>query len=168
VAARVESATVGGQVFMTEATRGQVSGLADVGEPILLDAKGLSEPLKLYELKSLRGRFAQSGAPHTSVPGREVAVSMSVTCRVIDGKAVRSETISGEVVRIAPHELIATLTTDLDPLTNVRLRLRYSAAGPESDDIYGKVVRIEGEGRERLARIHVTSVSDADVERLEA
>jgi adenylate cyclase len=168
VAARVEGATVGGQVFITEATHGQIAQLAEVAEPILLDAKGLSEPLKLYELRSLRGRFAQSDAPDAATPGREVVVSLSMTCKVIDGKAVRAETIDGEVIRIAGHQLIARLTTGLDPLTNVRLRLRYSASGPESDDIYGKVVRADGEGGERLARIHMTSTSDADAERLEA
>jgi class 3 adenylate cyclase len=168
VAARVEGATVGGQVFITEATHGQIAQLAEVAEPILLDAKGLSEPLKLYELRSLRGRFAQSDAPDAATPGREVVVSLSMTCKIIDGKAVRAETIDGEVIRIAGHQLIARLTTGLDPLTNVRLRLRYSASGPESDDIYGKVVRADGEGREHLARIHMTSTSDADAERLEA
>ncbi len=168
VAARVESATVGGQVFITEETLGQIAELAEVAEPILLDAKGLSEPLKLYELRNLRGRFAQSGASDAATPGREVVVSLSMTCKVIDGKAVRAETIDGEVIRIAGHQLIARLTTGLDPLTNVRLRLRYSASGPESDDIYGKVVRADGEGGERLARIHMTSTSDADAERLEA
>ena len=168
VAARVESATVGGQVFITEETLGQIAELAEVAEPILLDAKGLSEPLKLYELRSLRGRFAQSGASDAATPGREVVVSLSMTCKVIDGKAVRAETIDGEVIRIAGHQLIARLTTGLDPLTNVRLRLRYSASGPESDDIYGKVVRADGEGGERLARIHMTSTSDADAARLEA
>jgi class 3 adenylate cyclase len=168
VAARVESATVGGQVFITEETLGQIAELAEVAEAILLDAKGLSEPLKLYELRNLRGRFAQSGASDAATPGREVVVSLSMTCKVIDGKAVRAETIDGEVIRIAGHQLVARLTTGLDPLTNVRLRLRYSASGPESDDIYGKVVRADGEGGERLARIHMTSTSDADAARLEA
>lgn len=50
---------------------------------------------------------------------------------------------------------------------NVRLRLRYSAQGPESEDIYGKVVRADGEGAERLARIYLTSTTDADARRLE-
>jgi class 3 adenylate cyclase len=168
VAARVEGATVGGQVFITDATRGQIADLAEVAEPILLDAKGLSEPLRLYELRSLRGRFAGSGHPAAATPGREVVVSLSMTCKVIDGKAVRAETIDGEVIRVARHQLIARLSTSLDPLTDVRLRLRYSASGPESDDIYGKVVRADGEGGERLARINMTSTSDADAERLGA
>jgi len=53
------------------------------------------------------------------------------------------------------------------PDIGLRLRLRFSAQGPESEDIYGKVVRALGEGAERLARIHLTSTSDADALRLE-
>jgi hypothetical protein len=96
-----------------------------------------------------------------------VDVSLPMTCRVIDGKVVRQESIEGEVVRIARHELVARLGAPLDLLTNVRLRLRYAAQGPESEDIYGKVVRAEGEGPACLVRIHLTSTSDADARRLE-
>jgi class 3 adenylate cyclase len=165
VAARVEGATVGGQVFITEATYDRIRDMAEVTGPIPLDAKGLSEPLALYDLRSLRGRFAQSGADNADT--REIAVSLPMTCRVIEGKVVRPESIDGLIVRIARHELVAHLDAALEPLTNVRLRLRYSEHGPESEDIYGKVVRADGEGAERLSRIHMTSTSDADALRLE-
>src|SRR5262249_3145723 len=132
--------------------------------PTYLDAKGLSEPLALYELRSLRGRFAQAGQAEES--DAEVAVSLPLTCRVIDGKVVRAESIEGEVIRLARHAPSARLGEPLDPLINLRLRLRFSAQGPESEDIYGKVVRAEGTGAQRLVRIHLTSITDADAERL--
>jgi class 3 adenylate cyclase len=165
VAARVEGATVGGQVFITEVTYDQIREIAEVTGPIPLDAKGLSEPLALYDLRSLRGRFAQAGAG--DVDARETVVSLPMTCRVIDGKVIRQESIDGVVLRITRHELVAHLASPLEPLTNVRLRLRYSEHGPESEDIYGKVIRTDGEGAERLARIHMTSTCDADALRLE-
>jgi len=86
----------------------------------------------------------------------------------LDGKVVRAESIDGEVVRVARHQLVARFDTTLDPPTDLQLRLHYSAQGPESEDIYGKVVWADGEGAERLARIHLTSTSDADAQRLEA
>jgi len=130
VAARVEGATVGGQVFITEATYDRIRNIAEVTGPIPLDAKGLSEPLALYDLRSLRGRFAQAGADDADT--REIDVSLPMTCRVIDGKVIRQESIDGVVVRIPRHELGARLASPLEPLTNVRLRLRYSEHGPET------------------------------------
>ena len=165
VAARVEGATVGGQVFITEATYDRIRDIAEVTGPIRLDAKGLSEPLALYDLRSLRGRFAQAGAD--DVDTREIVVSLPMTCQVIEGKVVRQESVDGVVVRVTRHELVARLASPLEPLTNVRLRLRYSDHGPESEDIYGKVVRTDEEGVERLSRIHLTSTSNADARRLE-
>jgi len=167
VAARVEGATVGGQVFITAATWERIRDIARVTGPILLDAKGLSEPLSLYDLQGLGGRFAQDGADDAGMGGHEIAVSLPMTCRVIDGKVVRPDSIDGVVVRITRHGLIAHLAIPLEPLTNVRLRLRYSAQGPESEDIYGKVVGADGEGAEQLSRIHLTSTSDTDALRLE-
>jgi len=164
VAARVEGATVGGQVFLTEETYARIREIAEVTGPVLLEAKGLSEPLRLYDLRSLRGRFARGGVPEAGAASREVAVSLPITCRVIDGKVVRPDAIDGEVVRLAGRELVGRLAAPLAPLTNVRLRLRYSAQGPESEDIYGKVVGVDGAG---LCRIHLTSTSDADTRRLE-
>src|SRR5215467_2034662 len=164
VAARVEGATVGGQVFLTAETYARIRDLGEVLGPTHLEAKGLSEPLALYELRTLRGRFAQ--AEQAEETGAEVAVSLPLTCRVIDGKVVRAESIEGEVVRLARHELVARLGASLDPLTNLRLRLRYPAHGAESEDIYGKIVRAEGPGAPRLVRIHLTSITDADAERL--
>jgi class 3 adenylate cyclase len=167
VAARVEGATVGGQVFLTEETYLRIRDVADAGGPVLLDAKGLSEPLRLYDLRGLRGRLADAVAPADATPSREVAVSLPLTCRVIDGKVVRPHAIEGEVVRLIGRELLARLTTPLPPLTNVRLRLRYSSPGPESDDMYGKVVTPDAGSPEPYCRIHLTSTSDADSRRLE-
>ena len=167
VAARVEGATVGGQVFLTEETYLRIRDVADARGPVLLDAKGLSATLRLYDLRGLRGRLADAVASADAAPAREVAVSLPVTCRVIDGKVVRPDAIEGEVVRVIGRELLVRLTTPLPPLTNVRLRLRFSAQGPESDDMYGKVVMPDAGSPEPSCRIHLTSTSDADARRLE-
>src|SRR5262249_11970094 len=51
VAARVEGATVGGQIFLSAATYEQIRDLADVRPPIAVELKGLAAPLQLYELR---------------------------------------------------------------------------------------------------------------------
>src|SRR5438552_1321454 len=59
VAGRVEGATVGGQIFVTASTHAAIAALAEVAPPVSLEMKGLSEPLLLYELRGIGGRFAQ-------------------------------------------------------------------------------------------------------------
>jgi class 3 adenylate cyclase len=163
IASRVESSTVGGQIFLSAATWEHVAHLAEVAPPVPVDVKGLSEPLMLYELRGLEGRFAQR-LPETSVdadPGVEVA--LPVVCAVIDGKVVRKETISGIAVRLGMRQVDTRLAAPLPALTNVRLRLTYPGLGHDSGDLYGKVVSDGAAGAgDRLTRIRFTSVEAID------
>jgi class 3 adenylate cyclase len=168
VAARVESATVGGQIYLTSATLERVRDLAEVEGPVVLEVKGLSEPLALYELRALSGRFAQRLPDSANDPGPEAEVTIPVVCRVVEGKVVRQEPVSGVVRRVGRRRLDAALDAALVPLTNVRLRLTYPALGRESSDLYGKVVACEERDGVRLTRIHLTSVDARDRDVLDA
>jgi class 3 adenylate cyclase len=162
VAARVEGATVGGQVFVTAATHARIQELAQVAPPLAVAVKGLAEPLRLYELRGLTGRFAQAPGPEPPDAARVVEVAWPVTCWVIEEKIVRGEALAGTVRRVGRHHLAVQLDATLTPLTNVRLRLDYAGLGRSSDDVYGKVLGEEPGDRRGLVRIHLTSVTDAD------
>ncbi len=164
IAARVEGATVGGQVFITTETYELIREVADVAAPVFVQVKGLSEPLALYELRAIGGRFAQSGVGADAAVEREVPVSVPITCWVIEGKIIRPEEIGGRVERLTRRELVARLDRALPPLTNVRLRLAYPDTGGRSGDIYGKVTLEAG----ALTRIHFTSVTEPDAQAIEA
>ncbi|HXJ83315.1 MAG TPA: adenylate/guanylate cyclase domain-containing protein [Candidatus Methylomirabilis sp.] len=160
IAARVEGATVGGQVFITTTTYDAIKNLADVSEPMAVEMKGLSEPLRLYELRALRGTYAQDAVQEDF--GEEVSVSLPVRYWVIEGKIVGPEQAPGEVVRLGCRVLVARLDGMLTPMTNVRLRMACADRGWESEDIYGKVVATERGDAGPLTRIRFTSVTDAD------
>jgi hypothetical protein len=128
--------------------------------------KGLSAPLALYELRALRGRYAQPGAPPAPEP--EVSVSLPLACWVIEGKIVSPETIAGEVRRLGRRDVVARLDAPLPALANLRLRLEYPAPGGASRDIYGKVTAGAAADPERFTRIRITSLTDEDAAALEA
>jgi len=124
IASRVESATVGGQVLLTERTLAELGPLARVGPPIAVEVKGLSEPLVLHELRGISGRFARELPAETGPGDQLVAVELPIECWVIDGKVVRADGIAGRVVRLGRRDVEATLATPLPPLTNGKLQLR--------------------------------------------
>jgi class 3 adenylate cyclase len=162
IAARVEGATVGGQVFMTAATYEGIQAVAQVGPPLAVEVKGLSEPLRLYELRGLGGRYAQRAPAPEPEATAEVSVSLPLRCWVIEGKLISPKSIAGLALRLGPRELVARLDAPLATLTNVRFRLSWGEPARESEDIYGKVVADERADGDSLTRIHFTSITDAD------
>ena len=66
LAARVESATVGGQVFMSAGTHERIRDLAEVADTLSVELKGLAEPLDPLRA----GRAARALRPAASLVGR--------------------------------------------------------------------------------------------------
>jgi len=159
VAARVEGSTVGGQIFISAATWEKVEDLAEVAPPIPVEVKGLSAPLVLYELRGLRGRFAQRLPEATTERDPQVDVALPLVCWVIEGKVVRQDILHGIVTRLGARQIDVRFEAALTPLTNVRLRITYPGLGHDSGDLYGKVV---GNGDASLTRIRFTSVEALD------
>lgn len=167
VAARVEGATVGGQIFLSAATRERVRDLAEVGAPVPVELKGLAEPLLLYELRGIAGRFAQHLPEMATEGDPQVDVALPLTCRVIEGTVVGEARASGTVRRLGTRRLDVRLDAPLPPLTNVRLRLNYPGLGYDSGELYGKIVGEVPRDGERLTQIRLTSVDPVDQKILE-
>jgi adenylate cyclase len=166
LAARVEGSTVGGQIFLSAATYERIREFADVAPPVPVELKGLSEPVLLYELHGIAGRFAQR-LPAAEDDDAAVDVALPLACWVIDGKTVRADSIGGAVRGLGRRHLETRLDQPLAPLTNVRLRLTYPGLGHDSGDLYGKVVGEAARGGEQLIRIRLTSVDAVDQQAIE-
>ena len=169
VASRIEGATVGGQIFVSAVTYECIRDLAEVAAPVPVQGKGLSEPLLLYELHAIGGRFAQR-LPEDEIAAPRVEVTLPARCWVIEGKVVAAESRAGAVLRLGPRDLDVRLDggPPLAPLTNVRLRVWFPGLGVDSGDLYGKVVGEEAWKGDRLARVRLTSVDPADQKIFEA
>jgi class 3 adenylate cyclase len=160
LAARVEGCTVGGQILMTAATAARLHDLAEMAPPISVELKGLAAPIPLYELRGLRGRFAQR--LNDAGGDADVEIALPVTGAIIEDKRVHADAFAGTVRRLGGRVLEAVVNVELAVLTNVRLRLTYPDPARESGDVYGKVTGTVERDGVRLARIHLTSVDAMD------
>src|SRR5262249_47704513 len=98
LAARVEGCTVGGQILLSPHTYASVRDIVEVGEPLSVEVKGIAEPLLLYELRALNGRFAQT-APQTAAHHALATVALRLLSGVIKGKVL----CTGKTSRTAVH-----------------------------------------------------------------
>jgi class 3 adenylate cyclase len=166
LAARVQACTVGGQVLLSSATYQRIRESAEVGPPLPVEVKGIREPVLLYELRALGGRWTRR-LPEAAEGEAEVSAAFPLLAWVIDGTTIRPDHVAGEVTRLGPRRLEARLEGKLAPLANVRLRLHYPALAQDSADVYGKVLASDEQAGTWIARIALTSVDAADQEILE-
>ncbi|HEX6080624.1 MAG TPA: adenylate/guanylate cyclase domain-containing protein, partial [Methylomirabilota bacterium] len=160
VAARVEGASVGGQVLVSDATWQHIRAVAEADAPIAVAVKGLSEPLVLHPLRALRGRWP--GALPLPDDGGEVTVDLPGRCWLIEGKTVSERAEPVRVLRLGRRRLDLTIGASLPALANVRLRVRFPGAERDSEDIYAKVLDSAPADGAYRARVHLTSVDPAD------
>jgi adenylate cyclase len=166
LAARVEGCTVGGQIFLGPRTYACIRDLVEVGEPLSVEVKGLAEPLLLYELRAIGGRFAQR-LPETGTDDEPVPLALPFVCRVFEGKVLGTDTTSGTVVQLGRRHVDVQLDGSLALLTNVRFRLNYPGLGYDSGDLYGKVIGTEQHRGTPITRIRLTSIDPVDQKILE-
>jgi class 3 adenylate cyclase len=166
LAARVEGCTVGGQIFVTTSTLERIRDLAEVAEPVRVELKGIAEPVLLYELRAIGGRFAQRLGAADMAGDPRVDARLPLRGWIVEGKQLGGE-FSGTVTRLGRRSFDALLAAELAPLTNVKVRVNAPDLGQESGDLYGKVVGVTGDSAARVTSIRLTSVDPADQQLLE-
>jgi adenylate cyclase len=153
--ARIESYTVGGQVYISgETLRDAGEDKVDVGSSILVHAKGIAEPITAYEVRGVGGDY-QLKTPELREFLLDLPEPLEVAFSVLEGKHISDEMQEGSFVRLSALGADLKCDLDLDPLVNVKLRV----AGPDGDlideDLYAKV--IERETAEGCCALRFTS-----------
>lgn len=149
--ARVESATVGGQVLVSEATRLAAGAGVEVGRRVELRAKGLSEPIAAHELLGL-GALRVPSLDEPLVP---LALPLTVDVSILEGKEAGTDRLPGTVVSLSTHRCALVLAVPLGPLTNIKLRFRDGDGADVAADVYAKVTAVLDAGG---VIAHLTSV----------
>ena len=165
LAGRVEGCTVGGQILLSPRTYACVRDLVEVGEPLSVEVKGVAEPLLLYELRAITGRFAQRLPEMAN--DEQVSVALPFVCRVFEGKVLGTDETLGTVVRLGRRQVDVRLDGPLPLLTNLRFRLNYPGLGYDSGDLYGKVIATDQHEGTSVTRIRLTSIDPVDQKILE-
>jgi adenylate cyclase len=138
MAARIEAYTVGGQVMISESTLRDLAGRARTGTPIQVEPKGCKEPVSLYEVSALEGRF-NVALERRPEPPPMVAVEVPCSVVLYDDKFASGEPHAARIVKASMAQLDIECDAKLPRLANVRLTVQVAAGEPAVDSLYAKV-----------------------------
>jgi adenylate cyclase len=145
MAARIESYTVGGQVFVSKDTLKDAGSIVRVDGKMQAQPKGFQEPITIYEIGGIGGKF------NLVVPKQEEKLmllnqSIPVQYTVLKGKHLGENVFQGKLVKLSgcTAEIYSEYPVEL--LSNLKINLLTGTEQARGlGDIYAKVVEISAD-----------------------
>ncbi|MBD2385848.1 CHASE2 domain-containing protein [Cylindrospermum sp. FACHB-282] len=138
---RIESYTVGGQVFVSESTINEAGSIVKIMGKKEVQAKGVKLPMIIYDVGGIAGEYnlylAQEEEVFFNLP-----TAIMLEYAVLDGKDVDSTAIKGKLVKLSAKEaqIYSDSTLVLQPLTNIKLNFFMPDNAAASEDTYAKIL----------------------------
>jgi len=154
---RIESFTVGGQILASEFTLAAAKGKVQAGRSFQVNAKGLAEPVTLYEVNGM-------GEPwniHLEEFREELILldpPLEIRFVEVSGKKMDGPERSAALVQLGQREGCIQVGEDLEPMSNIRAELVADGNKPVGQ-FYAKLTGTEDNaGVEQCFRFTFTSV----------
>lgn len=140
--ARVESYTVGGQIYISKETRNEIGDILKVNSQMEVKPKGVKEPTTIYEITGIGGKYNVYMPEKESVLFEVLTKTVHLNITVLEGKHAGEDVVKGKIIEMAG--MIAKVQSDLpvNPLDNFKMSLEDENGIEITADLYGKAVEI--------------------------
>jgi adenylate cyclase len=155
--ARIESYTVGGQIFISETTLDECGEILWIDRAMKVMPKGVKKPLTIHEVGGIGGDFQLFLPPKPEISWIELKQVIPVQFTVVDWKHTEELGHGGAITKIAPKMVEIHSKVLPSPLANLRISLYDPDDHEITDDLYGKVVAHLSETPPAFL-VHFTSV----------
>jgi adenylate cyclase len=138
---RIESYTVGGQIFISENTLDECGRhLLRIDDEMEVMPKGVKKPITIYEVGGIRGEFDLFLPEKVEMDLPELPRPFPILFTILEGKHAGNEARSGTVVRML--DTAAEISADVTPdkLTNLKISVSDMEGNEITTDLYAKVI----------------------------
>jgi len=154
---RIESFTIGGQLLISEDTRGKVKAPLRIDKQFQVEPKGAASSVRLFDIGAIGGPFHLS-LPPRSKPLRQLAAPLPIRFTTLEESFSGRTVHDGHLTDVSDLEASVQSPLALAVLSNLKIIVSRTPQGNPAGEIYGKVLEsvVEAPGR---ARVWFTSIS---------
>jgi adenylate cyclase len=142
LAARIESFTVRGQIWVSKDTLADAGSIVRVDEKMQVQPKGFQEPITVYEIGGIGGTFnlfVPKAEEQLVVVNQEIPVQYAV----LKGKHLGEQVFQGTIIKLSAHKAEIHSEDSVELLSNLKINLLIGTERARGlGDIYAKVVEI--------------------------
>lgn len=141
---RIESFSTGGQILISERTFQAVANAVDIKSTQSVKAKGIEEPILIYEVQGIKAPYHLS-LPVEAIVYRDLAMPVLLSYVCLEGKHIDEQVRQARLLRLSQKEgLIESLDSPAfvpPALTNIKIT--FMPDNPErhlNEDLYAKIL----------------------------
>ncbi len=138
LAGRVESFTIGGQIYVSENTKALIDQKLSVSETQSIMPKGAKKEISIYSVVGIGELMLTSAMTEIKWEGRER--DLDITFKRLEGKAVEDETLTGKVIKLSEDLGFARMTSDIELTKSTNIMIDIGG------DLYAKVTDVDDKG----------------------
>jgi adenylate cyclase len=143
--ARIESYSIGGQILASHNTISRAGDCVRVGSVIEVNAKGLKEPMKAWDVRGISGEW-NLALPERKENFVELASPLSARFAVLEEKHVGEMECIGQFGAVSMTGGVLSTSESLRPMMNLKMRIVGSSGTEIAADLYAKVIAIDDRG----------------------
>jgi adenylate cyclase len=155
--ARVESYTLGGQIFMSESTLEACGPILKIVASQKVQPKGIKKPITIYEVSGISGGFEMSLPEKAPEIMTDLKSGVAVRISVLEGKHAGDDTYEGLIIKLGARVAVIRSEMKAERFCNLKLVLIDSDGKDIDEDVYAKVTASHTEAQATF-EVHFTSV----------
>lgn len=160
IASRIEAYTLRGQILLSDNTRQLVAEHIDTGMVNQVNAKGLSQPLRFYELLSVNHPVRLELPKRDNRRAPRIQISIPVYFQVLDGKSVLPEVFKGQLVDIGYGGMLIRAPHHIERFADIKMSVIMSPLANDPVDIYAKALYVQQKDEEAEVGLEFTIIDD--------
>ena len=140
--ARIESYTVGGQIFISENTLDECGHhLLRIDDEMEVMPKGVKKPISIYEVGGIWGDFNFFLPEKVEVELPDLPLPFPILFTILEGKHASNEAYKGTVFKMLDKTAEIRSSIAADKLTNLKISVSDHAGNEITTDLYAKVIK---------------------------
>ncbi|MBW1783999.1 MAG: response regulator [Deltaproteobacteria bacterium] len=140
--ARIESYTVGGQIFISENTLDECGRhLLRIDDEMEVMPKGVKKPLSIYEVGGIRGDFNLFLPEKVEVELPELPRPFPILFTILEGKHASDEAHKGTVIKMLDRTAEIRADVAAEKLMNLKIAVSDTDGTEITTDLYAKVTK---------------------------
>jgi class 3 adenylate cyclase len=157
LASRVEGATVGGQILITQSTYAQVKHLVIVRDVRSMEFKGVEDEINIYDVTGIKEPY-NLYLPELTTDTKPLKKPISVFIRKTPDKKTESSVLNGQLTHFSGHWAKVRVAEKITPPLQIRIDLTETEKS-NAPHIYAKVFQITEQDESFLHLVRISHLS---------